>query len=314
MEDAMDWLLRLKDKPRCQETAEGLQAWLQHSEDNRSAWQAALRTWALLGEVTPQHADLWPARATGNVVALPVRRRGRRAAGLALAVAATVAAVLAAPALILRLQADVMTATGESRTVTLADGSQVNLSGGSAIGVDITSEERRVRLLSGEAFFDVAHDAARPFTVEAGEARIVVLGTAFDVALDPSATTVQLARGVVGLSGPATSAVAEMAPGDMATVDHGTGEITRETVPVGEIAAWRNGMLFVNNMTVESVVARLQRYHPAWISLPDTALGHQRVTGLYDLRDPDRALRALVQPLGGKVRTVSDYVRVVSRF
>ena len=83
-----------------------------------------------------------------------------------------------------------MTATGESRTVTLADGSQVNLSGGSAIGVDITSEERRVRLLSGEAFFDVAHDAARPFTVEAGEARIVVLGTAFDVALDPSATTV----------------------------------------------------------------------------------------------------------------------------
>ncbi|UDF32516.1 UNVERIFIED_ORG: FecR family protein (plasmid) [Roseateles sp. XES5] len=310
----MDWLLRLKDKPQCHETADGLQAWLQHSEDNRAAWQAALRTWALLGEIKPQHADLWPARVTENVLPLPARRRGRWAAGLAFAVAATVAAVFAAPALLLRLQADVMTATGESRTVTLADGSQVNLSGGSAIGVDITPEERRVRLLSGEAFFDVAHDAARPFTVEAGEARVVVLGTAFDVALDPSSTTVQLARGVVGLSGAATSTVAEMAPGDMATVDHDTGEITRETVPVGEIAAWRNGLLFVNNVTVESVVARLQRYHPAWISLPDGTLGRQRVTGLYDLTDPDRALRALVQPLGGKVRAVSNYVRVVSRF
>lgn len=310
----MDWLLRLKDMPQCRETENGLQAWLAHSEGNRSAWQGALRTWELLGELKPQHADLWAARPAENVIAHPAMRRGRWAAGIALAVAATIVAVFAAPTLLLRLQADVVTATGESRTVTLEDGSQVNLSGGSAIGVDFTAEERRVRLLSGEAFFDVAHDAGRPFTVEAGGTTVVVLGTAFDVALDPSSTTVQLARGVVGISGTAASAVMEMAPGDMATVDHETGAIARETVPAEEIAAWRNGLLFVNNVTVESVVARLQRYHPAWISMPDSTLGRQRVTGLYDLRDPDRALRALVQPLGGNVRAVSDYVRVVSRF
>ncbi|WP_313531641.1 FecR domain-containing protein [Shinella sp.] len=171
-----------------------------------------------------------------------------------------------------------------------------------------------MRLLSGEAFFDVAHDAARHFTVEAGGAKVVVLGTAFDVALDPSTTTVQLARGVVGVSAASTAAVTEMAPGDMATVDHDSGEILRETVPQGEIGAWRNGLLFVNDVPVENVIARLQRYHSAWISLPDGTLARRRVTGLHDLRDPDRALRALVQPLGGKVRTVSDYVRVVSRF
>jgi transmembrane sensor len=313
MEEAMDWLLRLKGKPQCQETECGLEAWLQ-SEDNRTAWQAALRTWALLGEIAPEYADIWPPRPAENVVARPAMRRGRWIAGIALAAAATIAAVFAAPSLLIRLQADVMTATGESRAVTLADGSQVNLSGGSAIGVDITAEGRRVRLLSGEAFFDVAHDAARPFTVEAGGAKVVVLGTAFDVALDPSSTTVQLARGVVGISGGAAPGVTEMAPGDMATVDHETGEILHETVPVGEIGAWRNGQLFVNDVPVENVVARLQRYHSAWISLPDGTLARQRVTGLYDLRDPDRALRALVQPLGGKVHAVSDYVRVVSRF
>lgn len=314
MEEAMDWLLRLKDEPQCLEATRGLHAWLEHSDGNRAAWQSALRTWELLGEVAPQYKELWPVKPEANVIVHPALRRRRWPAAVALAAAAAILAVLAGPALLLRLQADVMTATGESRVVMLADGSQVNLSGGSAIGVDITAEGRRVRLLAGEAFFDVARDAARPFTVEAGGAKVVVLGTAFDVALDPSTTTVQLARGVVGISAVSTIAVAEMAPGDMATVDHDSGEILRETVPPGEIGAWRNGLLFINDVPVENVVARLQRYHPAWISLPDGTLARQRVTGLYDLRDPDRALRALVQPLGGKVRAVSDYVRVVSRF
>ncbi len=92
------------------------------------------------------------------------------------------------------------------------------------------------------------------------------------------------------------------------------GEQEAGVAPVGEIAAWRNGLLFVNDVTIDSVVARLQRYHPAWISVPDRTLGHQRVTGLYDLRDPDRTLKALVQPYGGKVRSVSGYTRIVSRY
>lgn len=310
----MDWLLHLKREPECQETAQGLQAWLQQSEGNRAAWQAALRTWQLLGETQPQYSDLWTARPARAVTARRIVRPDRLIAGVAFAIAATIATVFIAPTLLIRLQADVMTATGESRLVTLEDGTQVNLSGDTAIDVDITPEGRRVRLLSGEAFFDVAHDASRPLTVEAGSTRVVVLGTAFDVALDPSSTTVQLARGVVGISSAAAPAIREMAPGDMATVDHETGEIRHDTIQIGEIAAWRNGLLFVNDVTVESVVARLQRYHPAWISIPDGTLGRQRVTGLYDLRDPDRALRALVQPLGGKVRAVSNLIRVVSRF
>lgn len=310
----MDWLLRLKSEPQCQDAAQGLHAWLAHSDGNRTAWQSALRTWALLGEVTPQYKEFWPAKPDANVVDHRAIRRRRWPAAVAFAAAAAIVAVFAGPTLLLRLQADVTTATGESRVVTLGDGSQVNLSGGSAIDVDITAEGRRVRLLSGEAFFDVAHDAARPFTVEAGEAKVVVLGTAFDVALDPSTTTVQLARGVVGISVMGNAAVTEMAPGDMATVDHGSGEIVRGTIPSGEIGAWRNGLLFVNDVPVENVISRLQRYHSAWISMPDAGLAQQRVTGLYDLRDPDRALQALVQPLGGRIRSVSGYVRVVSRF
>ncbi|WLR94920.1 FecR family protein [Shinella zoogloeoides] len=312
LEEAMDWLLRLKDEPRCRQTAKDLEAWLDRSERNRAAWQSALKTWALLGEAEPRHAHLWRGESAGIV---PLPRRRRWVAATALALAASLMLFLAAPAFMIWLQADFSTGTGESRIVTLADGSAVNLSAGSAIDVELTPEGRHVRLLAGEAFFDVAHDAARPFTVDAGKAKVVVLGTAFDVALDDATATVQLARGVVGISGDgAGRPVAEMAPGDMATVDGKTGAITHATVPLEEIGAWRSGLLFVNDVTIDSVIARLQRYHPAWISVPDRTLGRQRVTGLYDLRDPDRALRALVTPHGGKVRSVSAYARVVSRY
>ncbi|GAA4160052.1 FecR family protein [Shinella granuli] len=315
LEEAMDWLLRLKADPDCPQVARDIEHWLARAESNRTAWRDALKAWEALGEVPPRHADLWPPRPVA--VAAPPRRRGRRAfaTGAALALAAVLLLVLAAPALMIWLQADFRTGTGESRVVTLVDGSTVNLSADSAIDVELTPEGRHVRLLSGQAFFDVAHDGRRPFTVGAGNARVVVLGTAFDVALDDAATTVQLARGVVGISGEGDGqSVAEMAPGDMATVDGATGAITRATVPLEEIGAWRSGLLFVNDVTVDSVVARLQRYHSAWIGVPDRTLGRQRVTGLYDLRDPDRALKALVKPHGGKVRSVSPYARIVSRY
>lgn len=312
LEEAMDWLLRLKDELECPRAAADFKAWLDRSERNRTAWRSALKTWALLGEVEPRHAHLW-RQESADVVPLPRRRRW--VAATALALAASLLLFLAAPTLMIRLQADFRTGTGESRVVTLADGSAVNLSAGSAIDVEMTPEGRRVRLLAGQAFFDVAHDAGRPFTVEAGAARVAVLGTAFDVALDEAATTVQLARGAVGISGDGTSReVAEMAPGDVATVDGKTGVIIRATMPLEEIGAWRSGRLFVEDVTIDSVVARLQRYHSAWISVPDRALGRQRVTGLYDLNDPDRALNALVKPHGGTVRSVSAYDRILSRY
>jgi transmembrane sensor len=99
----------------------------------------------------------------------------------------------------------------------------------------------------------------------------------------------------------------------MAFVDRGTGVMKKRAIAPSDIGAWRSGQLFVQDETIGSVVEQLQRYHSAWISVPDSYLATQRVTGLYDLRDPDRALRALVQPYAGHVRDVSPYLRVISR-
>ncbi|WP_231711579.1 FecR family protein [Xanthobacter dioxanivorans] len=176
-------------------------------------------------------------------------------------------------------------------------------------------ERRHVTLLSGEAFFEVTPDASRPFVVAAGGVDVTVLGTAFNVALSADTTAVELAHGSVrvapGQAGGQPGAT--LTPGETVVVDRGTGAMQKETIALDDIAAWRNGQIFVNDATIGSVVERLRRYHRAWISLPDAALAAQRVTGLYDLRDPDRALRALVQPYGGQVHEISPYLRVVSR-
>lgn len=322
LEEAIDWLLHLRDAPRDPETDRQFEVWLARSSAHARAWDAARRTWHLMGEVPPVHDAAWTGRAApaarrARSAPRAARRRGwaSRTTGIAAAAAVILFLVVAGPSLLLRLQADHMTATAESRVVTLADGSVVTLGAHSAIATDLAGGRRRVTLLSGEAFFEVTPDPSRPFVVNAGGVDVTVLGTAFDVMLSSASTSVELARGSVSVaSGPAPgNGATTLAPGEMVVVDRSTGEMEKASVALDDIAAWRNGQIFVNDATIGSVVERLRRYHSAWISLPDATLAAQRVTGLYDLRDPDRALRALVQPYGGQVHEISPYLRILSR-
>ncbi|WP_438751657.1 FecR family protein [Pararhizobium sp. O133] len=317
LEEAMDWFLDLKARPDCRQTEQGFQEWLSRSPTHGRAWEQALKTWTLLGEVPPVYEHVWRREPAATVVSLRSRRPWKRwTAGAITALAASAIVLLAGPSLLIRLRADHMTQTAESRTVKLEDGTVIEMAGDSAIATEITASVRRVTLLSGEAFFDVAHDASRPFTVDAGGVAVAVLGTAFDVQMANDTTTVELARGVVAISyaGPEHRENFELAPGEMAAVDRRTGDVIRDTIAPEDIAAWRGGKLFVNDVSVAAAVERLQRYHPAWISIPDPALAARRVTGLYDLKNPDQALAALVKPFGGNVREVTSYGRILTRF
>ncbi|MET4687764.1 FecR family protein [Sinorhizobium fredii] len=316
LEEAMDRFLELKARPNCRETEAAFQAWLHRSQMHRQAWEQALKTWRLLGEVPPVHEHLWRGATPLAANASPAGRWRTWSAGVALALAACAVGFLAGPALILQWQADHVTETAENRKIALEDGTIIEMGGGSAVATEISASARHVRLLKGEAFFDVAHDASRPFTVDAGGVAVSVLGTAFDVQLADGETIVELARGTVAVSysGHNHKENFELSPGEMATVVHGTGEVVRSDIAPEDIAAWRSGKMFVSNVTVAAAAERLQRYHSARITIPQSALATQRVTGLYDLKDPDRALQALVQPFGGIVREVTPYGRVLTQF
>ncbi|WP_225707380.1 FecR family protein [Bradyrhizobium cenepequi] len=234
-----------------------------------------------------------------------------------IAVAAVVAACLlwiAAPAILIAIRADYRTAAGHTEPIWMADGSVVELGGASAIKADIGTTERRVTLLAGEVFFDVATDTRRPFVVDAQGVEIKVHGTAFNIQASSTSTKVALLRGSIEARPAGKDKPSDvLKPGQMVVVDHVTGNVSIESVSLEEIGSWREGKVFLSNATVESAIELIQRYSSASILLPDRSLAGRKVSGLFDLRDPDRALAGLVEPFGGKVRALTPFVRIVSR-
>lgn len=310
LEAAADWLLRLHANPDDDRTHAAFVDWLSADPSHVEAWRRVGGSWQRLGDLAP---GAGVSRASGRSAGRPraVSRRG--VAWSVLAVSALAACLLLAvgPGLRMAVTADQWTATAEARDVSLPDGSVVHLGGRSAIRVDMSAGSRSVDLVAGEAFFDVAPDAERPFIVTAGDVRVAVLGTAFDVRLSAQAVTVAVGRGTVSVEAAGWPA-ARLTAGQTVRVDRQRGAPVLGMVADGDVAAWREGYLFVERMTVAEVTGEIARYHPGWIVLADRDLAERRVTGLYNLRDPDAALRAVVEPVGGRITTVTGGVIVIT--
>ena len=327
LEEAMGWILRLEESSQDSPAFKEFDAWREGAEENRTAWERVNKTWTVLGAVKPAYnqkvwGDIAPASKPSAALAPTfsahlVRRRksyGRPVAAAVAALAAAYVLWITIPAILISMRADYRTAAGQVERVRMADGSTVDLGGGSAIKAHIGTAQRRVTLLAGEAFFDVASDAARPFIVDVEGIEVTVLGTAFDIRVSSASTSVALLRGSVEAVSPTKDKPpAVLKPGEMLVVEHATGKTSIEPISLDDIGAWRQGKVFLANATVGSAIELIQRYHSAWISIPDRGLANRRVSGLFDLRDPDRALIALVEPFGGKVRSITPLARVVTR-
>lgn len=274
--------------------------WIALHPAHGAAYRRAEQSWRLAG-----------AALRGDRRALerrPTRKWRRGVLGVAAAAVAACLAAFAIPDLQLRLQADYRSGTGEVRDVTLPDGSVVTLDAESAIAFG--HEDRRVELLEGRAFFQVTPDQAQPFTVAAGDAAVIVLGTAFDVAFTDHAVTVAVERGSVQVTAPG-SAASKLGPGDTATIDRASGAVVAgKTSPAG-IAGWRTGRLAVEGVPVADVIEEIARHHRGWLLLRDPALGGRRVTGVFDLHNPEAALRALLQPYGAEILHITPYLLMV---
>ncbi len=311
-DQAADWLIRIRENPDEPGLRADFERWVLSSPEHRREWESACRLWRVMGEA-PKHYRRSPQPAMKR----PRAGVGRRVAGVVAAgLMAACLVLVAGPSILIRLEADYRTSTGETRTVRLEDGSSVVLGPASALAADFSSGKRHVRLLAGDAYFEVTHDAARPFRVEAGGVDVTVLGTAFDVSLTDRNTQVGLEHGSVKVTGEIAGATIDrvLVPGEMVSIDRDAGAVTDEQVGAQEIGSWRDGRLIVVGATIGSVVQQIQRYHSAWISVPDPAFAAKRVTGVYDLKDPDKALGALVDSYGGRVRKVSDLARIVTSF
>lgn len=307
IEAATEWLLLLDAAPDDVTLRASADAWRRENEDHARAWKRAERAWDVLA-AQPESAPAVPPAVMATKAGW-FKGRGR----LAAAVSLVVVVLLVAATQFLGPRADFVTATAELRQVVMEDGTRIDLSPQTALDTKVAEGRRSVKLLSGEAFFEVAPDPSRPFEVQAGEFTVRVVGTAFDVRMNADALTVSVAHGAVEVRSVGTPMQAlGLTPGDQVTLDRKNGAIRRSRIPPEEVASWRGHQLFVESVPLGDVVADIRRYSGKWIVFQDSSLAAQQVTGLYDLRDPDRALRVLVGPFGGRVREVTPYLRIVS--
>jgi transmembrane sensor len=289
---------------------ERVDAWVA-AEPSRAAMLAALRS-ALDRDSreSPWEVDAaWQRvreRIKGDTVtAAPVHERGSWVA--ALRRAAVLAAVLIGGLAVWRMIgaeravpaggfAAVVTAAGQRDTVALADGSTVILAPSSRLVALAVDDTVRAFELSGEAYFSVEPDAARPFRVRSGEAATEVLGTRFTVrARDGAPVTVAVRDGRVSLSsGP--SAITLMAGQAGSVAGAGAPELLEGDSEVW--LAWLDGVLEFDGDRLADVVAELSRWFGRDVSLADPSLADRRVTGRFVTTTPEHALDALSIALG----------------
>lgn len=299
LEQASEWLLDLQAEPA---RFEEFDHWLHASPEHLSAWAQVNRAWSAIEQ--PSTIAHWPA-PTEVTRLKPSRRNGSMLAAACVCVIALGAAWLNNP----DWQADYHTGTGETRVVQLADGSQMTLAARSAVDVNYSGDTRQITLLSGEVLFDVVHDANRAFQVDANKVVVRVLGTSFDVAHSEAGIKVEVREGAVGVN--ASGTPYRLSAGQRLWLDANQGSGQQSEIAPDDVATWVSGQQFFENATVQEVVEQLRNYQHGWIVIGDDALGQKRVTGLYDLRDTQRALQALAKPVGGTVVQYSPLLTVL---
>lgn len=321
LREASSWAFRLHGAPDDVHVRDGLQAWISQDEMHARAWKLTSRAWQLTASAPLEFAHEWPVRSTGarrSAVAAAVfgaatgLRRRKRLAALALAACLLLAA--AWPSIQLRLTADHITAVAEQRRVPLEDGSVVTLAPASAITVAVGPASRTVSLVSGEAFFEVASDRNRPFTVRGADLSVVVTGTAFNVALTDRSFSVAVASGSVRVerSGGVSQPAIDLAAGEGVLVDRASRQATVGSLPTRSVAAWRAGRLVAEDIPLTDVVAAIGRYHAGAVVVASASLRGKRVTGVYDLNDPLRAMQVLAAPYNATVREITPWLLVLS--
>jgi transmembrane sensor len=192
--------------------------------------------------------------------------------------------------------ADYVSAPGQVRSVMLADGSQVTLDADSAVAVHFTPGERHVELRRGAAFFQVTH-TGEPFVVEGGKGETRVLGTQFEVRLQPGGAQVTVLSGRVGVKANVDKPQQILTAGQRVSYDR-THTRDPSVVDSESQLAWRQGWLNYYRTPLAQVIDDLSRYYPGRIVVLNERLAAKTVSGSFPSKDPLAVLAALKSVVG----------------
>jgi len=307
LDEAIDLVIRLQNDPGNPVALEMIRVWRARGPDHEKMWTRVSDARGMTGKIL---TDRQRAERRKN---LGLTRRNLMIGG-AVGLGAVAAGSLVIPDAVILARADHITDKSEIRRVNLPDGSVATLGPDSAIALGYEPNRRQVGLLKGMAYFEVEKDTQRPFMVQAGELTATALGTAFDISNDAGIFMVSVDHGLVEAraSGSALPLSRGLGAGDWMAFNQASRSVDRGKREAGQIAAWRDKLIVAEREPISALVARIGRWVPGRIVVADPFVGSQKVSGLFDLNDPLRALEAVVHPAGGRVRQVSSFLTVIS--
>lgn len=183
------------------------------------------------------------------------------------------------------------TTRGQRYDIVLSDGTKVKLNSKSNLSYPESFEGKtREITLTGEAYFDVAHDATKPFIVHTGSTSTRVLGTSFNVSSDTNAVTVTLVEGKVNVTTPHGDAL--LAPNQQAIIKTGTDVINTSNVDVTRFTAWTNNRLIFENTTLSDVFEKLENWYNVDIDVDSDAINNCIITAKYENESLENVLNS----------------------
>lgn len=336
---AAHWLSVLSDENCTEAERRQFFAWLRSSGQHVDEF---LRLSRLAGRMNQR--ELWPdaevaeliaaakASGEGNVTPLdfsadvvasrPTRRVVRWSMAAAIACVFVVVGLIAGRAQ--WFAPEYMTAVGEQRSITLEDGSVVELNSQSRLRAHFEAHLRAIELLDGEAIFRVSKDPSRPFRVRTGATDIVAVGTAFNVKASESRTVVTVLEGRVRVNqrdAAAVSAAAaakavsefELAVGDQLTVAKAQPAIRVSLRDTEKVTSWTERRLIFEGTPLSVAAAEFARYSPRSIRIENSSVAERKINGVFDATDPASLAEFLKGDETLNVRNDADGWTVSSR-
>ena len=302
--DAIAWFVDREDaSEQTGETQAAFDAWLTESPRHLLAYWRAEAAWDHAGLLTAVRGPRDLRAGTGLDVSSANRRDWKLWFGRMTAIAAVVVAGIVLGFQFLGQNTiTYATPVGGGRTVTLADGSRIELDTDTLIRVNTQRQNREVELVRGEAFFKVTHDPAHPLVVTVGDERLVDLGTQFDVRRESDRTKIGLVEGSVRLESGNDwfhSPQATLQPGDIAVATTGKILITEgANTELADDLAWRSGRLVFRHATLGEAAAEFNRYNREKLVVADPGVAELRFSSVFPVHGIEAFARVAKKSLG----------------
>ncbi len=304
LEEAAGWFTRLKQDSVSEGTIEDFLQW-RRDPANDAAYAEVEARWRQADRVgnDPELVRLTEAALRRPKAADAIRRWiGKHVLQLGLAGAVVGGAMVLVFA---HFQPQAYeTDVGAQQIVRLNDGSVLRLNTASRVEIHFARHERRLVLQRGEAYFEVAHDATRPFIVVAGDTQVRAIGTKFDVRRSGRATQVTLAEGRVQVARPDRKERWMLAPNQQITLNG--------VPPVPQVAdaatttSWTTGRLRFSETPLVEAIAEVNRYSRTKITLDASHVAEERVSGVFDTGDTKAFVSAVTEIFSLKANTTPD--------